>query len=180
LSRSASGCGAKEGFEGPDALRQIRLKSDFFIPARRAMVAPRPFRASKSQGNSMTIFSALRRAIAAVSFLLVLSAGFSGSANAGDVSFIMKNGHPNAVEVELYSQARDHVWPGGDEVYLLDDGESKEISLSCEEGESICYGAWISGDETTYWGTGPNNAQKCDNCCYTCTGGETEEINLIP
>ena len=119
---------------------------------------------------------AVLRAVAAV-FALVAFAGFAAAA---DVTFVMNNQHPNAVEVELYSQDRDHIWPGGGEVYLLDDGETKEMSLSCEEGESICYGAWISGDQNSYWGVGPNNAQKCDNCCYTCEGGQTEQINLVP
>ena len=99
---------------------------------------------------------------------------------AADVTFVMNNQHPNAVEVQLYSQQRDHIWPGPEEVYLLDDGETKTMSLACEEGESICYGAWILGDENTYWGVGPNKTQTCDNCCYTCQGGNTEQINLVP
>ncbi len=99
-------------------------------------------------------------------------------AAAADVTFMMRNSHPNAVEVELYSQDRDHVWPGDNQVFYLDDGETKEIPLSCEEGETICYGAWISGDKQSYWGVGPDNAENCENCCYTWTGGETEQINL--
>ena len=91
-----------------------------------------------------------------------------------------RNDHPNAVEVELYSQDREYVWPGNDEVYLLDDGETKTMSVECDEGESICYGAWIQGDQNTFWGVGPDNSQKCDNCCYICTGGQTEQINLVP
>lgn len=99
-------------------------------------------------------------------------------AAAADVTFVMRNSHPNAVEVELYSQDREYVWPGNGEVFYLDDGETKQIPLSCEEGETICYGAWISGDKQSYWGVGPDNAENCENCCYTCTGGETEQINL--
>lgn len=98
---------------------------------------------------------------------------------ASDVTFVIKNNHPNAVELELYSQDRDHVWPGGDQVYYLDDGEVKNIGLACEEGEQICYGAWISGDPESYWGVGPNNTENCESCCYTCSGGSTEEINLV-
>lgn len=113
----------------------------------------------------------------------LLALGIAGAvalpAYAADVTFVMRNAHPNAVEVELYSQDRDHVWPGNGEVYLLDDGETRTMSLSCEEGESICYGAWVSGDTGTYWGVGPDNAQNCDTCCYTCEGGSTEEINLV-
>jgi hypothetical protein len=99
-------------------------------------------------------------------------------ASAADVTFQMQNSHPNAVEVELYSQDRDHVWPGNNEIYLLDDGETKTMALSCNEGEKICYGAWIKGDRETYWGVGPGNAQTCSDCCYTCTGGNTEVIEL--
>ena len=114
-------------------------------------------------------------------FLLATLAGifFAASiASAADVTFVMKNEHPNAVEVELYSQDRNHVWPGNGEIYLLDDGETKTMALSCKDGEKICYGAWISGDKSTYWGVGPGQSQACEDCCYTCTGGNTEEIDL--
>lgn len=124
----------------------------------------------------MTMLSVLRRAAPAVA-ALVLSVA---PALAGDVTFVMNNHHPNAVEVQLYGQDRDHVWPGPDEVYLLDDGETRTMSLSCQDGEQICYGAWISGDPDTYWGVGPDNRQDCSTCCYTCEGGETEQINLVP
>jgi len=125
----------------------------------------------------MNLSSRARR-LAAI--LLFAVTGFAGAALADDVTFVMRNDHPNAVELELYSQDREHVWPGDNQVYYLDDGETKEIPLSCEAGESICYGAWIAGDRSSYWGVGPDNAQKCDNCCYTCEGGQTEQINLVP
>jgi sarcosine oxidase gamma subunit len=117
-----------------------------------------------------------RRVALAVAALVA----FVAPAYAGDVTFVMNNHHQNAVEVQLYSQDRDFVWPGPDEVFLLDDGETKTMSLACEDGESICYGAWISGDESTFWGVGPGKTQTCDNCCYTCQGGDTEQINLAP
>jgi hypothetical protein len=100
-------------------------------------------------------------------------------ASSAEVTFQMQNNHPNAVEVELYSQDRaDYVWPGNGEVYILDDGETKTMPISCKEGEKICYGAWIQGDKQTYWGVGPGNGETCDDCCYTCTGGNTEVIEL--
>ena len=125
----------------------------------------------------MTISHGLRRALACGALVLVSTAA---PAFPADVTFVMRNDHPNAVRIELYSQDRDHVWPGGGQDYYLDDGETKTMSLECEEGESICYGAWIDGDQGTYWGVGPNNEQACDDCCYTCEGGETEEITLVP
>jgi len=128
----------------------------------------------------MSIIVAGRRAALALAFAFAALFGIAAQAQESDVTFVMKNSHPNALRVELYSQDRDHVWPGEGQDYYLDDGETKQMSLSCQEGESICYGAWIDGDENTYWGVGPNNSQKCDNCCYTCTGGNTETINLVP
>ena len=124
----------------------------------------------------MTFSTVARRA--ALAFVSV--AALAAPSFAADVTFVMKNAHPNALEVELYSQDRDHVWPGNGQVFYLDDGETKTMPLSCEEGETICYGAWVSGDRGTYWGVGPDNTEDCDNCCYTCEGGETEEIELVP
>ncbi len=126
----------------------------------------------------MNSFFARGLAAAALAMAAVIAA--PSVSLASDVTFVMRNSHPNALEVELYSQDRDHVWPGGNQVYYLDDGETKTMPLACEEGETICYGAWISGDRGTYWGVGPDNSENCDNCCYTCTGGETEEIDLVP
>lgn len=131
-------------------------------------------------GDFMLTFNslpAMRRAALVVLTATICST--AGQALSADVSFVMRNEHPNAVEVELYSQDRKHVWPGGNQVYYLDDGESKQIHLSCKQGENICYGAWVSGDKQTYWGTGPNNKETCEDCCYVCEGGETEEINLV-
>lgn len=119
------------------------------------------------------------RSLAAAAALALAALTSTPTAFAADVTFAMRNNHPNAVEVELYSQDRNHVWPGDGQVYILDDGETKQMPLSCDEGEKICYGAWIQGDQETYWGVGPGNKQACDDCCYTCTGGATETIDLV-
>lgn len=116
----------------------------------------------------------VRRLAAALSLAVL----FAPAAHAGDVTFRIKNSHPNAMRVELYSQERDYVWPGNGKDFYLDDGETKELPISCNEGEKVCYGAWVDGDESTYWGVGPGNKEKCEDCCYTCSGGQTEEINL--
>jgi len=123
-----------------------------------------------------SLFTAIARL--ALAAMILLPVGSHGAA-AGDVTFIMKNSHPFRVQVELYSQDRNHVWPGNNKVYILDDDETKRIPLSCQEGESICYGAWVDGDASTYWGVGPNNKEQCSDCCYVCQGGNTETIDLV-
>ena len=94
----------------------------------------------------------MTRLLARIGLLALPLVGLAGVTFAADVTFVMKNAHPNAVRVELYSQDRDHIWPGGEETYYLDDGETKTMSLECEEGENICYGAWIDGDESSVLG----------------------------
>lgn len=127
-------------------------------------------------GGVIMFHAYARRMLAALSFVMLVAS----AAQADDVTFAIKNSHPNAMRVELYSQDRDYVWPGEDKDYFLDDGETKQLPISCNAGESICYGAWVDGDEGTYWGVGPGNTEKCEDCCYTCSGGETEEIELVP
>ena len=109
---------------------------------------------------------------------LFMLLGMVTIAEAARVTFFVRDSHPNAVELELYSQNRRHVWPGGKEVYSLGDGETKDIPISCRRGEKICYGAWVAGEEGIFWGTGVDNSHRCSDCCYTCNGGATEEINL--
>jgi hypothetical protein len=111
--------------------------------------------------------------------LLLGLALFAQPALAEEMTVVITNSHTYAVELELYSEDRDHVWPGNGQVYLLDDGEEKTVPISCNQGERICYGAWISGDADTYWGVGPNATESCSDCCYVCNGGETESINLV-
>lgn len=112
--------------------------------------------------------------------VLALAAGIAGRAGAEEVTFVIRNSHPYAVYVELYSDDRNHVWPGGGDAYYLDDGGTWNLALSCRSGERICYGAWVAGDEDTFWGVGPENRVSCTDCCYDCEGGETEEIDLVP
>ncbi|MDW6025175.1 hypothetical protein SAZ10_25785 [Mesorhizobium sp. BAC0120] len=117
-----------------------------------------------------------RRGAAALLALVALSAPVL----AEELTFVMNNQHPKPVEVQLYSQNRESLWPGPSDVFLLEDGETRTMTLACETGETICYGAWLQGDRTTFWGVGPGKVRHCDNCCYVCQGGKTEEIDLVP
>ena len=149
------------------------LPSPLGIGVCHAIIAPSAVGADSISGVFMSI-SFARRAAAALSLAVLIAP----AAHAGDVTFQIKNNHPNAMRVELYSQDRDYVWPGDGKDFYLDDGETRQLPISCNEGEKICYGAWVDGDEETYWGVGPNNKETCEDCCYTCSGGQTEEIDL--
>ena len=86
--------------------------------------------------------------------------------------------HPNIVDVQLYASVRNNVWPGNGRVWSLDDSEVHSMRINCVAGEKVCYGAWVRGTESGYWGGGRNNRQRCSNCCYVCDNMETPVINL--
>ncbi len=114
-----------------------------------------------------------RMILAAIVVALMQAVGAPGSAWA-DSTMVWKfrSDHSNIVDVELYSQDADHVWPGGDKVYSLNDDKVRDIAISCRDGEKICYGAWVRGQASTYWGTGPQNKRRCDDCCSVCGDGD--------
>lgn len=102
-------------------------------------------------------------------------------ADAQSLTWFIRSEHPNVVSVKFYSQSRrNYVWPNADEVYVLDDYETKRFSLACRPGEKICYGAWVRNRTRSFWGVGPNNRNSCRGCCYICNGGETKVIVLNP
>jgi hypothetical protein len=130
--------------------------------------------------NVMSIYRAAHRALWRAGLVALLAAIPGAAALAQNMSFVINNGHEHRVQVELYSQDRDHVWPGNNQAFILDDDETKQIPISCRRGETVCYGAWVDGDPDTYWGVGPNDIDTCTDCCFVCKVGETEEVWLVP
>jgi hypothetical protein len=133
-----------------------------------------------SWGNNMTSTSAIHRVLWRIGLVALIAAIPFASAFAQTMNFMINNGHQYRVQVELYSQDRNHVWPGNNKAFILDDDETKSIPISCRRGETVCYGAWVDGDADTYWGVGPNDIDNCSDCCFVCQIGETEEIWLVP
>jgi hypothetical protein len=91
-----------------------------------------------------------------------------------------KSMHPNIVQLEFYSQNRNAAWPGGDRAYEIRDWQWHTYRITCRTGEKICYGAWVAGDETTYWGVGLNDRHGCQGCCRTCATAHAGRITLDP
>lgn len=110
-----------------------------------------------------------RLILGAIALMLLIPLG---AAQAQNMIWKFRSDHPNVVDVELYSQDRDYVWPGNDQVFSLDDGNVRNVPINCRDGEKICYGAWVRGNTSTYWGTGPRNQQRCDDCCSVCGDGD--------
>ena len=100
------------------------------------------------------------------------------AALADDMVFYMKNGTGTAIAVELRSQVRDYLWPGGDQVYLLEKDEKKSVTIGCDAGEKICYAAWLNGNDQVTWGVGPDGDHVCTDCCRVCVASATETLEI--
>ena len=111
--------------------------------------------------------------------LTIASCGLTWqSADAETLTFRIRSYYQYRVQVEFYSQSRRHAWPGGDQAYNLNDSRVHEYRLNCRSGEKICYGAWVTGNQNQYWGTGLRGNHSCRKCCFYCDGGITPIINL--
>lgn len=92
-------------------------------------------------------------------------------ASAQTITFNLENESDYDIQIEFYSQDRNHAWPGGDQAYNLASGKENSYRLQCRDGEKICYGAWVKGKSSTYWGVGLRNQQSCESCCQNCGEG---------
>jgi hypothetical protein len=81
------------------------------------------------------------------------------------------------VHLNFHSQDRNIGWPGGDQIYPLNDSDFHTFRLSCTPGENICYGAGRSGNYSIYWGAGIDGRQGCQGCCMTCGGSYRYTLN---
>ena len=108
---------------------------------------------------------------------VLTAAGTAIPASADTLTWQIRSTYPYRLYLEFYSQNYDHSWPGGGEVYVLDDSRFHTYRLNCRRGEKICYGAWVTTDESTYWGVGPYNGYGCSDCCLVC-GGRSNRITL--
>ena len=122
----------------------------------------------------------MKQIMLAATVLLIAAMAVPHLAAADSITFNVQNNHPNRVQLEFYSQDRNHAWPGGGQADVLDDGAPHSYPLSCQTGEQICYGAWVDGNASIYWGSGLDDQYGCDACCFTCGGGSTPLINLNP
>jgi hypothetical protein len=114
-------------------------------------------------------------------FLLALAfATFAApkDAAAENEIFRVKSMSESKVQVQFFSMDRHHRWPSVDRAYDLNDYKEHEFKLGCINGEKICYGAWVTGTSSRYWGVGSNGKAACTGCCYTCEGKNTRVIVL--
>jgi hypothetical protein len=112
--------------------------------------------------------------------LVVLFGGIVGVpaiAAAEDMTWTITSEYQYKAQLEFYSQSRDIAWPGGGSVYTLNDYNAHRFTIACRAGEKVCYGAWATGDSSTYWGVGMDNKHNCKTCCAIC--GESDPVKRL-
>ena len=115
--------------------------------------------------------------------VVMIGLGMLGGAptgNAADMTWPMENQAPFEVELQFYGRDRNVVWPGGERVWYIRPHQLIRPTLSCNNGEYICYGAWRTGDSRTSWGVGRGGTLGCDTCCFNCVDGTVSGHNLLP
>ena len=102
----------------------------------------------------------------------------AGGAHAADLTFVMDNEYIEDVGLEFYSMDRNHVWPGGDDVWVLGPSDGAvPYKLQCQPNELVCFGAWTISQKDQ-WGAGIDNSMQCETCCFYCDGTVTDIIEL--
>ncbi len=130
--------------------------------------------------NSMNMTRVGRRFILALSLALAGGAlALPLEASADNMNWQVKSNYPYRVQIKFYSQSRRVTWPGVGEAWGLNDSEYHEYNLQCRTGEKICFGAWVTGRSSPYWGVGADNEHGCEACCYIC-GDDTRPQVLNP
>lgn len=109
-----------------------------------------------------------------VSLLLAISMLAPSSAAADEQIVTIKSNADYKVYLRFFSQTYDRSWPGpkSSAAWVLNDYARHTYNLSCATGEKICYGAWVAGDRSEYWGVGANDRNSCTSCCFTCGAGD--------
>jgi hypothetical protein len=125
-----------------------------------------------------TVFLAAALLLAAPLLPSAVLPGTAATAKAAELKLQIRSTYPYRIYLEFYGQKWNHVWPGGGEVYVLKDSKYRTYNLWCRKGDTICYGAWVTTDESIYWGVGRGNTHGCRKCCFTCRDGRTDPITL--
>ncbi|MCV9965108.1 hypothetical protein OIU34_24815 [Pararhizobium sp. BT-229] len=94
--------------------------------------------------------------------------------NRNKLKFTVTNGDDYQAVINFRDHNRTRVWPSPSKSYVIPSGETRTISLACQQGEWICFGANRNLGDISYWGRNIDGKQGCTDCCYRCGAGPVE------
>lgn len=119
------------------------------------------------------------------------------AANAAEMTFQLINDTERPLSLKLFSRAESHQeWPAKNKFYTVrPDAAVQQLKIKCEEGEQICWGAWmkvenVSGEvgasgrrdtrTTKYlYGAGERGIDACTRCCHICKDGALTPVSKL-
>jgi hypothetical protein len=94
--------------------------------------------------------------------------GGGGGGSATQQTWTVKSLYQYKVQIAFYARERNHEWPGNGQAWDLNDYNNHNYTLNCRRGEKICFGAWVTGNASKFWGVGFGGKQGCASCCFVC------------
>ena len=94
--------------------------------------------------------------------------GGGGGGAATQQTWTVKSMYQYKVQIAFYARERNHEWPGNGQAWDLNDYNNHTYTLNCRRGEKICFGAWVTGNSSKFWGVGFGGKQGCASCCFVC------------
>jgi hypothetical protein len=91
-----------------------------------------------------------------------------GGGGSNTMTWTVKSMYQYKVQIAFYSRERNHEWPGNGQAWDLNDYNNHTYTLNCRRGEKVCFGAWVTGNASKYWGVGFGGKQGCSSCCFFC------------
>ena len=94
--------------------------------------------------------------------------GGGGGGAATQQTWTVKSMYQYKVQIAFYARERNHEWPGNGQAWDLNDYNNHTYTLNCRQGEKVCFGAWVTGNSSKFWGVGFGGKQGCPSCCFFC------------
>ena len=120
----------------------------------------------------------MRNLLTAIFGVLLIALAGTEPAQSGDVTFKITNKARSSIMVKAFSRSRGVQWPAPTEHWTLDDSVQHPLSVSCQDGEKVCFGA-SSSNGKTQWGVGFKGNNGCRGCCLTCGTNVWHALSLV-
>ena len=135
----------------------------------------------------------------AAGLVFVLISATHNSAVAAEMTFQLINDTERAMNMKLFSRGESlQQWPSKTKAYSMRPGtDAQQVKITCEEGEQICWGAWMvtqsaSGEVVgpggerrermtarISYGVGERGVRPCPRCCHVCKDGALTPVATL-
>ena len=122
----------------------------------------------------------------------------SPAALGAEMTFQITNDTERALNLKFFSRAESRKeWPSKTKAFSVrPESVAQQIKINCEEGEQICWGAWmtvqsVSGEivgpggqratRTSKFstGVGERGLRTCERCCHICMDGAMTPVRTL-